>query len=340
MSDGRKFEFNWPFFGNRHIIEFLQGSILNQRVSHFYIFAGIEDLGKGKLAQHFAASLLCNNFWEGKGGLPCGECGNCRQAVKGSHSDITVQRRLDDKQNISIEQIRGFIRLMNLGAFNSRYKIGIIKDAASLSLEAANALLKTLEEPKPGVVIILLARSLDQLPPTIVSRGQILLFRPAAREQIYDYLVNEHQASRHQAKTIARISAGRPALAAKLLGNPEFFSEREKIIHGCLKILASSPGERLRLAGELTANSGEAVAARAKAAGILAIWQTVIRDLLLLSFPIEEFVANEVALDELKQIKLPLNKLLSARQALEQGLKHIAANVNPRLVLENVSLQI
>ena len=78
----------------------------------------------------------------------------------------------------------------------------------------------------------------------------------------------------------------------------------------------------------------------AKAAGILAIWQTVIRDLLLLSFPIEEFVANEVALDELKQIKLPLNKLLSARQALEQGLKHIAANVNPRLVLENVSLQI
>ena len=154
MSDGRKFEFNWPFFGNRHIIDFLQGSILNQQVSHFYIFAGIEDLGKGKLANYFSASLLCNNFWEGKGKLPCGECNNCQQTAKGSHGDVTVQQRLDDKQNISIEQIRGFIRLMNLGAFSNRYKIGIIKNAESLSLEAANALLKTLEEPKQGVIII------------------------------------------------------------------------------------------------------------------------------------------------------------------------------------------
>lgn len=340
MSDGRKFEFNWPFFGNPHIIDFLQGSILNQQVSHFYIFAGIEDLGKGQLANYFAASLLCDNFQEGKGRLPCGECQHCRQSAKGIHSDITVAQRLSDKQNIAIEQIRDFIRLMNLGAFSNRYKIGIIKDAASLSLEAANALLKTLEEPKPGVVIILLTASLEQLPPTIVSRGQILLFRPAAREQVYDYLVKEHKASREQAKILARLSAGRPALAAKLFGNPEFFAERKKIISSCLKLLTAGAGERLKLAEGLMADAGEATAARAKAAGILEIWQTVIRDLLLLNFQIEEFVANEVALDELKRLPLPLPKLLSARQALEQGLKYIAANVNPKLVLENVSLQI
>ncbi|MEK7067888.1 MAG: hypothetical protein AAB956_02730, partial [Patescibacteria group bacterium] len=143
-----------------------------------------------------------------------------------------------------------------------------------------------------------------------------------------------------QAKILARLSAGRPALAAKLFGNPEFFSARKKIVSFGLKLLTAGMSERLKLAAELMADTGAAVNARTQAAGILEIWQTVIRDLLLLNLQIEEFVANEMALDELKQINLPLNKLLSARQALERGVKYLGANVNPKLVLENVSLQI
>lgn len=341
MSDGRKFEFNWPFFGNRHIIDFLQGNILNRELSHFYIFSGTTDLGKGTLAQHFAASVLCRNFTDGKGVLPCGACPNCQQIQKGIHSDVSQLEVAAGKKNISIEQIRDFIRLMNLGSFAGSYKIGIIKEAESLSLEAANALLKTLEEPKPGVIIILLTSMLEQLPATVISRGQILLFRPAAREHIYDYLVKEHKAPRTLARTLARISSGRPSLAAKFFGDREFFNQRRKLASSLIKIMAAAPSERWRLQEDLLqgwekGNETKSVTL----ADILEIWQTLVRDLLLLLFGLEELVANELFSKELKELNLKAENLLKLEQNIAKSRQYLSANVNPRLVLESLSLQI
>ena len=339
MSDGRKFEFNWPFFGNRHIIDFLQTGILSRQLSHFYIFAGAPDLGKGTLAWQFAASILCRNFADGKGILPCGECFNCQELKKNSHSGLTYLEISEGKKNISVEQVRDFIHLMNLGSFGGDFKIGIIKSGEKLNLEAANALLKTLEEPKPGVTIILLTAALEQLPATIISRGQVLTFRPVAREQIHDYLIAEHKVARSAARSLAKIACGRPALAAKFATEPKYLIGRRKISAALIKIMSSGAGEKLQLGEKLLADL-EAASERINFTEVLEIWQALARDLLLVRLGLEELAADEEIIAELKTINLSLQNLRELPEKIGQGMKYYAANVSPKMVVENISLQI
>ena len=157
----------WPGVGNRHVTDFLEKSLQSGRLSSSYIFLGPQDIGKTAAAIHFAASLLCQNRPEGSYAHPCLDCPSCRQ-MKGSsggletvHGDFHFLRRADGKKNISIEDTREFIRLLSLSSFFNSYKIGIVKDADSLSLDAANALLKTLEEPQAKVVIMLTVSRLE-----------------------------------------------------------------------------------------------------------------------------------------------------------------------------------
>src|SRR3989344_337474 len=167
MTSASPFTFNWPFFGNKHIIDFLQGGITASNLAHCYVFSGPRDLGKSTVARHFAISLLCDNFANGRGTLPCGQCLSCRQFAKKNHSDVYYLRKLEDKKNIAIDQVREFIRSLSMGSLMGSYKIGIIAQAESLSIEAANALLKTLEEPKRKALVILLTARLAHLPATI-----------------------------------------------------------------------------------------------------------------------------------------------------------------------------
>lgn len=204
------YKFDWPLVGNLQITEFLEKSILNDKVAGAYIFTGPDNLGKTTTANFFAQCLLCENKEAGSGNLPCENCNSCHSFHSGNniiisdakdekqraaHSDFTIVKRAKDKKNISIEQVRGLIKTLSLSSFLNSYKIGIIKHADALSTEAFNALLKTLEEPREKVIIILIVKSLDSLPATIISRSQILRFGPVEVNVIYDYLIKNHKAS-------------------------------------------------------------------------------------------------------------------------------------------------
>lgn len=345
MSNGVKFEYNWPFFGNQHIVDYLQMSIHNRKLAHFYIFAGLQDLGKATLATYFASSLLCHNFADGRGKLPCDECPSCHQIKVGIHSDVQMLKRKEGKKNIAIDQIRDFIRMMNLGSFAGSYKIGIIKEGETLSIEAANALLKTLEEPKVRVIIILLTSFLDKLPATITSRGQVLLFRPVAARYVYDYLVKHYGALRDNARAISKLSIGRPALAVKLWQDKDFLKEKKYLITSLITIMQADINERWRLVNELFAcqpttaiNKGQEGVETAHT--ILQAWQTIVRDLILLNFNLDDLITHELFVSELKEVKVSFEELLYLHAKTEQGKEYLAANVNPRLVLEEISLTI
>ena len=155
-----KCEFNWPLVGNDHIVEYLAKSIANNNIGGSYIFTGPDNLGKTTVAKYFANALVCLNKEQGEGILPCGQCSACEQVNKQIHGDVHLIKKEKDKKNISIEQVREFIRVLGMASFLNSYKIGIIKHAESLSLEASNALLKTLEEPKVKVIIILVSSSI------------------------------------------------------------------------------------------------------------------------------------------------------------------------------------
>jgi len=333
----KRVKFNWPLVGNQHIIDFLSKSVINGKVSHFYIFLGPDDLGKTTLANYFAKSLLCGGRNET---LPCGVCPSCRQFDNNIHGDFHLIKKDKDKKNISIEQVREFINILSLSSFLNSYKVGVIKGAEKLSREAANALLKTLEEPKDKVVLILIASSLESLPPTIASRGQVLNFYPVKKDIIHNYLVKSHKATRSQAKNLACLCLGRPALAVKLLENKDFLSDYLERVKIFLSFLNKDINGRLEDIRELIGGKAAGQESVSLAFRIIETWQGLARDLLLIKFNQANLIQHEIVSAELikQKERFTVSRLLSAFKFLEKGKEYLNANVNPKLALESIAV--
>ena len=336
----KQFEFNWPLTGNSHIIEFLSKSIENDSVSGSYIFCGPDDLGKFTIADYFAKSLVCDNMTGSGGSLPCGKCRACGQAEKGLHGDIHIIKKPEDKKNISIGQIRGFINILNMASFMDSYKIGIIKNAEDLSLEAANALLKTLEESKNKVVIILTVTDTSVLPKTIASRSQILKFNPVGADIIYDYLINEHNAKRSHAKDFSHLCLGRPALAVKFLQDKEFFDNYIEIAKSFLQLDKNDVNSCFSIVERLVGPRPSGQESFVLAGRIIEIWEGVARDLLLLEFDQKNLIQHLIIMDDMEEAKksFKISDLINLTKSLKQAKEYLRSNVNPKLVLENVAV--
>jgi len=164
--------------GNQKKVDFLIKSVDKDRVSHGYLFFGQEKIGKKKIAIEFAKTLQCL----GKD-KPCGLCKNCRDIDNNNHPDLIVIGREEKSGDgegfsgqISILKIRNLRKTLSLSPYLGNYKIAIIDDAHCLNIHSANALLKTLEEPKGKTVIILVSSYPNLLPKTIKSRLQQIKF--------------------------------------------------------------------------------------------------------------------------------------------------------------------
>ena len=142
-----KKRFSWPILGHQSIVNYLQTSIINQKINHAYIFYGPEHIGKSLVADYFVNSLQCEEFNNKNKKIPCQKCNACQQIEKGIHPDIYKVNKESDKKNISIEQVRNLQHKLSMRSFLTSYKVAIIDQAESISLEAANSLLKTIEEP-------------------------------------------------------------------------------------------------------------------------------------------------------------------------------------------------
>jgi DNA polymerase III subunit delta' len=340
----------WPLAGNRPIISFLEKSLANGKISQSYIFCGPRDLGKTAAAVFFATSLLCQKQKPGAFSLPCGTCPSCREMHGGSgeadgfesiHSDFHLVKKEKDKKNISIEQARELIRILGMSSFLNSYKVGIIKDADDLSESAANALLKTLEEPRQKVVLILTASRLEKIPATIISRSQVLNFLPVPSGVIYDYLVAKFDCPRSLAKDISRLSLGRPALATKFFEDKEFYQSQMSKAEAFLDFFGKDVNGRFSLADSLV-GGGEEENARESTLNILSVWQGLVRDLLLLSANNGDLIQHEPLRQKMTALSSGANGLrwLKLSRELREGERYLQANVNPKLVLENIAINI
>ncbi len=258
------------------------------------------------------------------------------------HGDFHIIKKEKDKKNISIEQIRDFIGILNLSSFGGQYKIGIIKHAESLSANAADALLKTLEEPKDKTIIILITKDLDCLPATIVSRSQVLSFKPVKSDLIYEYLLNDFQVKREKARNIARLSLGRPALAVKLIEDDDFYNFYHEKVEAILDMQNNDINERFQIIDSLLDKKIKGQEAVKIAKRILEIWQGVVRDSLLLFFGHNNIVQHIYIQDKIQKNnnKQSLVKLLNLSKTLSSAHIFLDANVNPRLVFEKIALNI
>jgi DNA polymerase III delta' subunit len=342
------FSQNWGVVGHENLVNFLKTSIKNQQVNQAYLFSGQAGLGKEKIAKGFIAALLCLQSQEG---LPCRKCINCEQLEKNIYPDVIWIERLADektgklKKNITIEQIREIKNKLAKSSFLNSYKIAVINRAELMSLEAANALLKLLEEPAKEVVIILLVEKLDHLPQTILSRCQKFRLEAVSRELIYDYLI-DLGSGRDLANELSYLALGRPGVAINFYRDAEVWEKYQTTVKDFLKLMSTDNLHKLKMAEKLNQEcSSDDIVSRSKfLAEILDIWMAIIRDVILLKNSREQIpdgFSNLWLLNQLKTAKLYQEDSLTLSRWLNlinQTKKMFKNNVNPQLALENLVL--
>ena len=320
-----KTQYNWPQLGNETVIKFLESALANNMISSSYIFSGLRDLGKFQVAKAFASNLIFDSK----------ENEEDQDKVAINSGDLQIIELQEDKKNISIKQVRELIKNLNLSSFLNSYKVAIINDAHKLSIEAANALLKTLEEPENKVVIILLAEKINDLPETIVSRSQILNFQPVKKDLIYDYLLKHHQADREEAKKLSSMSMGKPALAVKYLKDKDYYNKHLEQARMFSDFISHDENYRLKELQVKFSKSLYGASGRSLAYDLLDIWEAVARDLLLIENDQFDLISYLDLADDLASAKA---ESLDIIKAIHRARKYLASNLNPKAVLEECVL--
>jgi DNA polymerase-3 subunit delta' len=323
----------WKVIGQDKILSLLDYSLKANAIAHAYLIVGPRHVGKGTLACNLAQALNCDGPE-----LPCGQCRSCQRILAGKHADVTPIG-LDSKTEISIDDIRGLQRLANLPPYEGKYKVFIIDDAEYLSTEAANSLLKILEEPPQRVVWLLLATEEERLLPTIVSRCQRLELKPVPSEQVQETLVNSYNVEANRAKLLVQLCHGRLGWALSALANDDTLEQRSQRIDRLGSLLTAGLGQRFAYAQELASQFSQN---RRAGTEVIELWLDWWRDLMLIKGGCKEAIINvdyEVALEE-QAGRLSLSEIkgcLSNLGLLQEG---IFKNVNPRLALEWLMLNL
>ncbi len=205
----------------RHARLLLQGALRSGRVSHAYLFVGPAGVGRFTTARAFAQALLCA---EG-GDDACGRCAACRKVSAAAHPDLRVisagrTESGTERRAVGIDQIRELKREAAYGPYEGRRKVFIVEDAEAMRAEAANSLLKLVEEPPPGIVIILISESTAAMLPTLVSRSQSVRFGFIPAPEVVRVLRQQAGVPEDRATFLAALSGGRVgrALAAAAAG--------------------------------------------------------------------------------------------------------------------------
>ncbi len=330
----------WQVVGQSRPVSLLKRSLEKGIVAHAYLFSGPPHVGKLTLALNLAQALNCEADEP-----PCGECSSCQRIASAKHADVQIigltsaanMGEAKTRTEISIDQIRQVQHFANLPPFEGKYKLFIIDGADYLSTEAANCLLKTLEEPAGRVVFILLAANDGLLPATVVSRCQRLELLPLAAGEVEAALSSRCGVEPQKAKLLDRLSHGcfGWALAAAL--DDSVLEQRSEKRDRLVDIIIADYEERFTYAAELAAQFSQR---RDSVWGILDLWLDFWRDLLLVKVGFGEAVTNidlHAKLTDLAggfslaQIRAFIASLLSAGDELR-------LNANPRLVLEVLML--
>lgn len=173
----------WKSFSEQpRVTELLSNSMRHNRLAHAYLFTGSRGVGKKQIALHVAKALFCRQLEADA----CGTCLSCRRIEAGNHPDVLLIS--PEGASIKIDQIRALQKEMALRAVESAQKVYILEHVDKMTTQAANSLLKFLEEPPSGVVAMLLTENSHSILPTILSRCQIITFSPLSMDIVVKQL--------------------------------------------------------------------------------------------------------------------------------------------------------
>jgi len=351
--------------GQEQAVGYLRAAVERDVVGHAYLFVGPPGAGKKTAARAFACAMFCDD-----GG--CGACAACYRIKRGYHPDVHVVAP-EGAASYMVPQIRDLIHDIGLASVDGPRKVYILESADLLNDSSANAFLKTLEEPPADTVIILLASAFDAIPPTIVSRCQVVRFKripPGTAEQI---LAERTGAQPWEARAALAATGGVLARASEFLQSSDRRAARDLVLRvlkdvavmdghdvlvavrevlaavkAPLEELKAVQAEEIREREEFLGSSAgskavtdkhkrEMTAREREAVGeVLNIVESWLRDCLALSQDVPELVANSDVLDAMEEVGAVITPAAASRAlaAVKEARRRISYNVNPQLAIE------
>ena len=318
--------------GQEQIKEHMQNALQTRKISHAYIIHGEKSSGKEFIARVFAMALQCE-----KGGTePCNECRSCKQSVSKNQPDIIYVTH-EKPNTISVEDIREQVNNdVAIKPYSSKYKVYIINEAEKMTVQAQNAILKTLEEPPAYVIILLLVSNLQTLLPTILSRCVTLNMKPVSDKQVRKYLMEELQVPDYRADVCVAFARGNIGKAKALASSEEF----DNVKNEALALLKHSREMELQDIIQAIKKINEYKLQISDYLDIMCIWY---RDVLLFKATAD---ANSLVFrEEIQAIRKVVARcsyegIEKIIQSLDKAKKRLEANVNFELTMELLFLDI
>jgi DNA polymerase-3 subunit delta' len=321
----------WDIVGSEWAAQMLARHVACGEQRHAYLLAGPPGVGRRTLALRFTQALNCPQ--PAAPGEPCRTCRTCKQIERMQHPDLFVVERLPEKTELIIDQVRALQHNLSLSPYEGRFRIGLLLRGQEANLNAANALLKTLEDTPSQAILILTADSPESLLPTIVSRCEVLRLRPLSPETLAGELQRTRGMAPVRARLLAHLASGRYGYALRLEDDPKLMDQRQEWLDNLHSLLSASRRARFKYIERLSQDKATLRLA-------LQTWLSYWRDALLVTANATTPLVNVDREAELRALagRLDLPRVRQQILKNQQALARLEANVNPRLLGEVLTL--
>jgi DNA polymerase-3 subunit delta' len=325
--DGRIGGMPWDIVGHEGAVELLRRDIAAGRVAHAYLFTGADGIGKRTLALQMAQAVNCET--PPAPGEPCGKCRACRLIAAEKHPDLFLLRPEGPGARILVDAAREVVHSVMLKPTEAARRIALLSDFHRALPNAANALLKTIEEPPPSAILLLTAETADELLPTIVSRCRVIPLHPIPESLIAKALQERWKLSAGRAEVLARLSGGRLGWVIRQAPWEEAEAGRAVLFDQWLAILKGNRAARFAAAQKASED-------REDLRSSLEAWESFGHDLLLRSLSKDAELTNIDFLPQLNALgeRIPPRQARRWLAALRRAEEQIDRNANVRLALE------